>query len=206
MPTQEELLARLDVSRETRERLQIFHDLVVKWTGRINLISKSSIPDLWPRHILDSVQVFRAGDAVDHWVDIGSGGGFPGLVVAICARVDWPDTRFTLIESDQRKAAFLRTAVRELGLSVTVLDQRIESAPPQAADILSARALSDLAQLLVFVDRHLKPEGVALFQKGASWRKEVDAAKRTWSFRYRAITSLTDEDAVILRIEGIAHG
>lgn len=198
-------MSTLDVSRETCTRLEHFASLVKKWTPRINLIAKSTAEDLWTRHIRDSLQVFDAAPVSNHWVDIGSGGGFPGLVVAIAAKEHAPDTQFTLIESDQRKCAFLRTAIRELGLNATVIARRIEDADPQSADVLSARALADLSVLLGFAERHLAETGTALFQKGANWQKEVDKAQQVWTFRYEAIKSQTSDAAVILKIEGVSR-
>ena len=195
----------LDVSRETQDRLRAFEALVLKWTPKINLVSKNDQAHIWDRHIADSLQVAAQGGPVDHWVDLGSGGGFPALVVGIYAKEAWPRTSFTLIESDQRKSAFLRTAIRELGLNAKVLSERIETAAPQNADILSARALADLTTLLDFSDRHLRKDGVALFQKGASWQKEVDAARKSWSFDCEAIKSHTHDAAVILKIEGVSR-
>lgn len=194
-----------NVSRETEQRLQSFQDLVLKWTPKINLISKKDQSDVWQRHIVDSLQVADCGWACDHWVDIGSGGGFPALVIAIFAKEKWPDTAFTLIESDQRKCAFLRSAIRELRLNATVISKRIEEADPQAADILSARALADLSSLLSYADRHLSSSGTALFQKGASWQKEVADARKSWNFQCEAVKSRTHDDAVILKIEGVSR-
>ncbi|MCL6283490.1 16S rRNA (guanine(527)-N(7))-methyltransferase RsmG [Ruegeria sp. 2012CJ41-6] len=198
-------LSGFDVSRETIERLTIFAELVKKWNPRINLVSRNSLETLWDRHFVDSLQVLQCADLGNHWVDIGSGGGFPGLVTAIAAMDNHADHRFTLIESDQRKCAFLRTVVRETGCNVKVLTERIESVDPQQADILSARALTDLDVLFSFCDRHLKPNGLALFPKGVSWKKEVDNAAKQWNFTADAITSLTEPNAVILKIRGIAR-
>lgn len=182
-----------DVSRETMERLEIYADLVRKWTSKINLISRSSADDLWQRHILDSLQVTRClTQPTGHWVDLGSGGGFPGVVVAIVAASEWPELRVTLVESDQRKCAFLRTALRETGVGGKVIAGRIESVPPQEADVLSARALSDLSALLGFAERHLKPTGIALFPKGVTWEKELSDAWSDWRFRHESITSSTN--------------
>ena len=195
----------LSVSRETFERLEILSELLVKWNRRINLVSNQTIPHLWERHIADSAQIL--GQVTDtrnaHWVDIGSGGGFPGLVVAAAAP-DWcGDLRLSLIESDIRKCSFLRSALREMGVSGQVICERIESAPQQNADVLSARALSDLTKLLEFSELHLKPGGTAIFPKGVNWKKEVTAAEESWSFSYEAITSKTQEGAVILKIGDI---
>ena len=193
------------VSRETLRRLEVFEQVIRKWNPKINLVSKSSLEQLWTRHVADSIQVFRCTEAPDHWVDIGSGGGFPGLIVAILAAEEAPQMRVTLIESDQRKSAFLRTAARETGANCQVIAKRIEAVEPQQADILSARALADLDTLLGFAERHLKPEGVALFPKGATWEKECAAARQRWNFNAEPITSKTDPDAVILKIEGVSR-
>lgn len=196
--------AGLDVSRETMERLKIFDATLQKWNPRINLVSRSTLPDLWNRHILDSIQVFEAiQQPTGHWVDIGSGGGMPGVIVAICAAEKAPALRVTLIESDQRKSAFLRTAARECGVSVNVISERIETAEPQSADVLSARALADLSQLCEFSERHLKKEGLCIFPKGGNWKKEVDNASQQWRFEWEAITSLTEPQAVILKMKGV---
>jgi len=197
--------ANLNVSRETLARLEIFAALLEKWNPRINLVSRNSLPDLWTRHIADSVQVFRCVTPHGHWLDIGSGGGFPGIIIAILAVESAPGLRVTLIESDQRKSAFLRTAARETGANCQVIAKRIEAVEPQQADILSARALADLDTLLGFAERHLKPEGVALFPKGATWEKECAAARQRWNFNAEPITSKTDPDAVILKIEGVSR-
>ncbi|UWS79596.1 16S rRNA (guanine(527)-N(7))-methyltransferase RsmG [Phaeobacter sp. G2] len=200
------LLDQLNVSRETIERLEKFEEVLLKWNPRINLVSKSSLTDLWQRHIVDSVQVFTCvEDAGQSWVDIGSGGGFPGIVVAIMAAERSPKTKVTLIESDQRKSAFLRTAARECGVSISVLTERIEQAVQQNADILSARAVADLDALLEFSQRHLAVDGTAVFPKGVNWKKEVDKAAQRWRFDVEPITSLTETEAVILKIKGVAR-
>ncbi|KUJ77399.1 16S rRNA (guanine(527)-N(7))-methyltransferase RsmG [Ruegeria profundi] len=196
----------LDVSRETFERLETYVRLVQHWNPKINLVSRNSLTSIWERHILDSVQVYRLAAQFETWVDIGSGGGFPGMVCAIMAIEDAPGAQFTLIESDQRKAAFLRSVARECGVKCAVISKRIEIVDPMSADILSARALSDLGRLLSFCDRHLGKSGTALLPKGASWKKEVEDARKEWKFTYEPITSLTEPQAVILRIKGVSRG
>lgn len=199
------LLKQLDVSRETIDRLKCYECVLTKWNPKINLVSRASLQDIWTRHIIDSVQVFRCSGPVKHWVDIGSGGGLPGLIVALMAADEAPDMKVTLIESDQRKSAFLRNAARECGASIEVISKRIEQAEPQNADVLSARALADLSVLLEFSERHLSSEGVALFPKGVNWKKEVDNARQRWRFDLEPITSLTEPDAVVLRIKGVVR-
>lgn len=195
----------LDVSRETMLRLEVFQELLVKWTARINLVSRSSLNDLWLRHIADSVQVFQAAPAGIKWVDLGSGGGFPGLIVAILAKEQRPDLKVTLIESDQRKSAFLRTVARETEISCTVISERIEKVENQAADIISARALADLTDLLALSERHLVKGGTLLFPKGVTWQKELKSAQTQWRFEVEVIESQTMPGAAILKIEGASR-
>lgn len=195
----------LDVSRETEERLRSLESLLRKWNPAINLVSKGSLDSAWTRHILDSAQIYRFGHKSGHWVDLGSGGGFPGLVVAILASGSDAPMRVTLIESDQRKATFLRQAASELSITVEVIVQRIETAPPQAADTISARALSALPMLLGFAHRHMKAEGVALFPKGATWQQEVESARKDWQFNIEAHPSATDPEGAILAVKAISH-
>ncbi|WP_170525535.1 16S rRNA (guanine(527)-N(7))-methyltransferase RsmG [Ruegeria arenilitoris] len=196
----------LNVSRETFEKLSIFVNLLQKWNPKINLVSRSTLPEVWSRHIKDSIQVFHLVEPKNHWVDLGSGGGFPGLVCAILASETSPETEFTLVESDQRKSAFLRTVIRETKANCSVISKRIEVVDPLGADVLSARALADLTTLLSFCDRHLKEDGVAVFPKGATWKKEIDAAQREWNFTTETANSLTDPQAVILKIKGVSRG
>lgn len=194
----------IDVSRETRDRLETYEALLKKWNPAINLVSKSTIEDAWTRHFVDSAQIFDlTPEDTRHWVDIGSGGGFPGLVVAIMAAEARPEMSTTLIESDLRKATFLRTVIRETGISAKVLSERIEKAPPQQADVLSARALASLTDLLGFAERHLSPKGLTVFPKGKSAVDEINAALETWSFELQKEVSRTDSDAVILLIRDI---
>ncbi|WP_339761844.1 16S rRNA (guanine(527)-N(7))-methyltransferase RsmG [uncultured Sulfitobacter sp.] len=194
-----------DVSRETFDQLTQFAQLVERWTAKINLISKPSVPHIWERHINDSVQLYRHAPQVNNWVDLGSGGGFPAIVLAILAKQDGCDTKFTLVESDQRKCVFLRTAIRELGLSGEVINKRIEQIPGLEADILSARALSDLSTLLGYADLHLRKDGIALFPKGENWKTEDADAKALWHYTCEPIPSLTNPSAAVLRIKDISH-
>ncbi|MES0825540.1 16S rRNA (guanine(527)-N(7))-methyltransferase RsmG [Ruegeria sp. SCP11] len=201
-----EILSGLGVSRETLGRLETYVSLVQRWNPKINLVSRRSLEDIWSRHILDSVQVYRCVDGFQNWVDLGSGGGFPGMVCAIMAVEEAPDAQFTFVESDQRKSAFLRNVARECGARCTVISRRIEEVDPLNADILSARALAELRILLSFCDRHLSEQGTALLPKGANWKKELEGAREEWNFDCEPITSLTEPQAVILRIKGVSRG
>lgn len=194
--------AALDVSRETLDRLEIYVELLLKWSPRINLIAKSTMPEVWDRHIADSLQLLditrgRSG----HYADLGSGGGLPGLVVAIAhAEFDMDLNRITLVESDRRKATFLRTVLRETGVQASVIPERIEAIDPLGADILSARALASLDHLMGFCDRHLAKSGIAVFPKGINWQSELTEAQKTFSFSCEAHRSKTQEGAVILEL------
>lgn len=199
-------LADLDVSRETLQRLEIYAALVRKWNPVINLVARSTLDHLWPRHFADSAQLYRlAGQASGRWADLGSGGGFPGLVIAILAQGEGRDLQVTLVESDQRKAAFLMAAARETEVRVEVLSRRIEGLPPLGAQILSARALAPLDKLLDHAARHMHPDGMALFPKGQAHPAEIRQALEMWRFLYETIPSLTDEAAVVLKIRNITR-
>ena len=197
-------LGGLTVSRETFARLEHFASLTAKWTPKINLIAKGTVNEIWERHIVDSAQIYSyTPESFAKWADLGSGGGFPGIVVAAIAKEKQPDARFVLIESDQRKCAFLRTAARELDLPVTVIASRIENSPPQAADVVSARALASLTMLLPLIRRHLHPEGRALVHKGRQAPQEIAEARAQWSFELEDHPSITDPDARLLDIRRI---
>lgn len=199
-------LLDLNVSRETSERLETYAALLVKWNPAINLVSKSSLAEVRSRHFADSAQLFAlCPPEARHWADLGSGGGFPGLVIAIIAAELAPDLSVTLVESDARKSAFLATVARETGVAATVRSERIEALSPLAADVLSARALAPLPQLLGFTERHLAAAGRALFPKGATYQAEVDESLADWRFDLQKHASKTDPRAVILAIEGVSR-
>ena len=198
----EAFAAQNNVSRETIERLEIFHTLLLKWNKKINLVAPNTLENAWSRHFLDSAQLFRFAPPAGHWADIGSGGGFPGAVVGIMA-ADVAELRVTLVESDRRKCAFLRTVARETEAKFTVLTSRIEQTPQLNADVLSARALTSLTSLLEFAKIHLSPNGFALFLKGKKAKQEISEALEQWSFGCETLQSETDSEAVVLKIGGV---
>jgi len=200
--TEQDLFAsQHDVSRETIERLQIYENLLKKWTGRINLVAKSTLPDVWSRHFSDSAQVF---DAIPKGAltlcDFGSGGGFPGLVIAALAREKLPNLRVSLIESDVRKASFLVTAAREMGLHPFIHAMRVEALPVQNADVVTARALAPLSDLLTMAELHLRKDGSALFLKGERHQDELDTASVIWDFKVSKQRSMTNDASALLMI------
>lgn len=195
-----------DVSRETFDRLVHYESLLHKWNPVINLVSKSSVPHIWLRHFSDSAQIYQLRPSKPcHWVDLGSGGGFPALVLSIIALELNPVDRFTLVESDVRKVAFLQTVIRELGLNASVIAQRIEKIQPLKADVLTARALTSLSQLLDYACNHLRSDGIALFLKGESYKSEITHALGLWNFEVDEITSKTNPAAAMLKIGGISR-
>lgn len=202
----QDMIGGVNVSRETIQALEHFAALVLKWTPRINLISAASAGEIWDRHIVDSVQIYRhAPQVIEKWLDIGSGGGFPGIVAAILGQQYHPKARFFLIESDQRKATFLRSAIRELDLNATVAAGRIESLPSCNADVISARALGALPTLLPLIARHITPAGLALLHKGRQAADEIALARRDWRFDLEDRPSITDPEGRLLLIKRISR-
>lgn len=190
-----------DVSRETLHKLTAFQDLLVKWTSKINLVAKSTVAEAADRHIWDSAQTYLP--ATGTWVDMGSGGGLPGVVIAILAQGCGHPTNVVLIESDKRKATFLRACARDLQLPMAVIAQRVEQASAQNADFISARALADLDTLLALAQPHLAENGTCVFMKGAQWKSEILNARKNWRFDCDATPSKTNPKAAILRIRDI---
>jgi len=195
----EAVLQQLNVSRETAVRLTAFAGVFTRWAPRINLVSRASVAQVWTRHIADSAQILdHAPDNAEEWLDLGSGAGFPGLVCAILAAERRPSLRVSLVESDQRKCSFLRTAAQETRTPVTIHACRIETLPPQGADIVSARALAPLAGLFRLARPHTKKGTVLLLPKGARHADEIAEARARWRFTVDARPSITDPLARIL--------
>lgn len=193
------------VSRETIERLKTFESLLQHWSKTINLVAPSTLGEIWPRHFADSAQILRFAPAnCKTWIDLGCGAGFPGLVVAIML-AETPDstpTRVTLVESDSRKAAFLREVAREVAVPVDILPLRAEAAATQAnlkrAGVVSARALAPMPRLLALAAPFFGPETVGVFLKGREVSRELQAAEREWVFESELVASLTDPEAQVV--------
>lgn len=191
----------MNVSRETQEKLELYHGLLKKWNPRINLVSPTTLSDAWERHFLDSLQVFSlAPSNLESWADFGSGGGFPGAVVGIALHDKSPSSKVTLVESDQRKATFLRTVSRETKVPMTIVSERVEHIETLKSDVISARALAPLDALLEMTALHLREGGTALFQKGENWREEIATAEKRWHFSWHPHKSVTNPNAVVLEI------
>ena len=198
----ESFASAFDVSRETMERFEVFERLLLKWNPAINLVSRTTLDEIWHRHFADSAQLYQHVDEnCTSWLDFGSGAGFPGLVVAVLAKEKQPDLAVALVESDHRKAAFLLTVANALGLNVAVKTERIEAVAHQNADVISARAVASLDQLLTWAQPHAHKSTVLLFPKGNSYESELTAARKHWHIEAKVIPSVTDSSSVILRIE-----
>lgn len=213
----EAFLREADVSRETLDHLIVYKELLEKWQRRINLVGPATLPDVWNRHFLDSAQLFpliqaslkgRRGPCA--LIDLGSGAGFPGLVLALVARGAGQPLQAHLIESDRRKAAFLAEVCRATGLAraVTIHAERIEKLPLERlprADIVTARALAPLYDLLDYAAPLLAPHGVGLFLKGAKAGDELTQAAKHWTMRVDRFPSRTDPSGTILRVAALTR-
>jgi 16S rRNA (guanine527-N7)-methyltransferase len=178
-----------------------YEALLRQWSPRINLVAKSTLDHVWTRHFADSAQLVALAPApVRIWLDFGSGAGFPGLVAAILLRERAEPCRFVLVESDARKCAFLRRVAQELGLDVDVRTTRAEALDPFAADVISARALAPLSQLLALAEPFCRTQTVCLFPKGRTVESELTEARRHWHIDAELLVSVTDPDARIVRI------
>ena len=196
----------LGVSRETVERLRHFAALFQKWAGTINLVAPSTIGDLWDRHIKDSLQIQALSPTPAIWADLGSGGGFPGIVTAICL-VERNAGWVHLVESNNKKAAFLRTVLQETGARGTVHAVRIEKAPDiiQECNRVSARALADLDQLFGYIEPWAirNAELKAYLHKGRDYRRELELSHRRWNLDLVIHQSTIEADSVILEVGGL---
>lgn len=197
------MLAR-DVSRETQADLDIYADLLRKWQRSINLVGPDTLSNLWERHFVDSLQLIDAMPQARHIVDLGSGAGFPGLVIAIALK-QVANARVLLVESNGKKAAFLRAVVQATGAPAQILCDRLERVLPglDTPDVVTARALAPLTQLLEWTAPLLKSGATGLFPKGRGLDQELMDAARYWEIDYEVIPSLVDRQSSILKIRTV---
>jgi 16S rRNA (guanine527-N7)-methyltransferase len=196
--------AAFGVSHETSEKLDLYARLLREWQGVVNLVSPSSLPDLWIRHMADSAQLLKyAPPEAETWVDIGSGGGFPGLVVAILL-ANQKECVVHLVESNGRKCAFLSEVARRTGAPARIHNARIadlvESRAVPSADVVSARALAPLAALLELAQPLFGDASAGLFLKGREAASEIAAARKFWAFESKCHPSVTDPEGIVLEI------
>ena len=188
------------VSRETLERLKLYAELLVKWNGTINLVSDKSLEDLWRRHMLDSAQLFdllppEPPDRARTLVDLGSGAGFPGMVMSILGAGE-----VHLIESDQRKIQFLREVARNVEADAHIHGVRIENLRSIQADVVTARGLASVDELIGYAAAFLRPDGYALFLKGRRVQEELTEAEKQWKIKATRIPSRSDPSGTILQV------
>jgi 16S rRNA (guanine527-N7)-methyltransferase len=189
------------VSRETLARLEVYAELLIRWSGRINLVGRDTLADLWRRHMLDSAQLLPLiPEGAEGLIDLGSGAGFPGLVLAILG------TRgVELIEADSRKAAFLREAARITETNPTIRPCRIAAVPPHPVDVVSARALAPLDRLLDLAWPFIGAATICLFPKGENVGQELTLARKGWTMTVSMHHSIADPRGVVLRLDGIVR-
>lgn len=194
----------LNVSRETQEKLELLERELRRWQGIKNLVGPATLDHIWDRHIVDSLQLLKLVPEARTWVDLGSGAGFPGLVLAIAGQER--GLKVHLVESNSRKCSFLRHVARLTGSSATVHAARLETVIPNfigKADVVSARALASLTQLLEWTEPMLKTGTIGLFPKGRDAESELTEARKRWTFKADILPSRTDSEARILRITSI---
>lgn len=191
----------LDVPRETQEKLDCYVQLLIKWQARINLISSKTLPEIWHRHILDSAQLVSYLPKTPSVIlDMGSGAGLPGVILAILTR-----HQLHLVESDSRKIAFMRTALRETCASAILHEQRMEAVPALRPDIITARALAPLSQLITLASAQHHEKIEYLFLKGREAKQELTALPACPKMEAECLPSMTDSQASIIRLKPISY-
>lgn len=191
------LQRQFGISHEILEKLSLYHQLLLKWQNSINLVGRSTISDSWNRHFVDSIQLLPH-IAPGIVVDIGSGAGFPGMVLAVCGVGN-----IHLIESDTKKATFLNEVARVTQTSVTIHHNRIENCTVDNVSVVLSRALADVKTLLQLSGPFISHETKCLFHKGKNWSNELEDAKEFYSFHHEIIPSVTDPEGVILKLSSI---
>lgn len=194
------------VSRETFDRLCDFEAMFRHWSARINLAAPSTLSQLWERHILDSAQLIRLAPHANHWLDIGSGGGFPGAIVALLLR-EREEAHIDLVESNRKKAAFLQTVLAKLEAPATIHANRIEDCYDRvpAPEIITARALAPLSRLIPLAEPWMVEGARAFFHKGRDYRREIEESRDVWQFNLVEHKTLFDGEGVILEIWNPRH-
>lgn len=200
--TAEAFRQQTDVSRETFEKLEMYAALLVKWQKAINLVGKSTLPDLWRRHMLDSFQLLSFVPAKKDlsWLDLGSGAGFPALVVAICGVGN-----MHVVESDGRKCSFMREVARQTDTRLTIHNCRIEKLAPVPMDVISARALASLSELLEYAEPFATEKTQFLFLKGQDVDEELTKATKCWNMSLDRHQSLSNEKGCILHLRQLSR-
>jgi 16S rRNA (guanine527-N7)-methyltransferase len=198
----------ISVSRETLSALIDYSDLLTKWQKTVNLVGASTLPEMWRRHFLDSAQlldlVTKPGPV---WLDFGSGAGFPGLVVALLMqdRPEWAGTRVHLVESNGKKASFLQEIIRVTGAPAEVHHTRLEDMDPFPVDVISARAVAPVEDLIIYAMPFLSSQPLLIFPKGRDVDEELTLASKYWNIDLDKYPSKSDPEGVILCIKEVTR-
>lgn len=199
-----DILKTYNVSRETISKLKAYENMVLEWNNKINLVSRSSVENLWNRHILDSLQLIQFIKSTDKkLVDFGSGAGFPAIVIAIMCEQLFPELKVNLVESIGKKITFLKAVKEELNLNINIYHDRIENLKISEIDIISSRALAALPKLLEYAQPFCERNTRLVFPKGENWKEELQVAQQKWLFDFKVVQSLTNTSGQILNISNL---
>ncbi|MBE6451947.1 MAG: 16S rRNA (guanine(527)-N(7))-methyltransferase RsmG [Alphaproteobacteria bacterium] len=195
---------KYNVSRETYLKLKSYQSMLEDWQHKLNLVSKNTIENAWERHFLDSAQLLRfIPDSAKTLVDFGSGAGFPGMVLAIMLNEKTPYLKVTLVESILKKTVYLNAVKEQLGVDVSIVNNRIESIEPLPVDVITSRALTSLSDLLAYSYPFVSKNTVCIFPKGKKYAEELAEAHKHWKFKCDIYSSEQSEEGKILIISNI---
>jgi len=194
----------VNVSYETIHRLSLYEEMIISWNKKFNLVADSTLPQIWTRHFLDSAQLMKFVPLQAHTLaDMGAGAGFPSIVLAVLAKGEGRDLKFYAIESTKKKAEFLKQVGEELNLNISVRAERAESIKDLKTDVITARALIALPDLLGYANRLKKKETTFIFPKGRRFSEELTEARKYWKFDCDIHPSLTDENGRVLIMKNL---
>lgn len=198
-------MTKYNVSRETYDKLTTYVRMLKEWQQKFNLVSNNSLSEVWERHVSDSAQLFKyLPDDIDSVYDLGSGAGFPGLVLAIMAQEQRPDLKFRLIESITKKTVYLNAVKTELKLeNVSIVNERAEKLKFPAAGVITARAMTALENLLTYAERLANRQTLMIFPKGRSYKEELTVVQKKWNFKLSVKKNEVSSDGVILLLENV---
>ncbi len=193
-----------NVSRETFSKLEVYHSSLLEWQNKFNLVSKNSLDDAWNRHFIDSIQLVEyIPDDAKSLIDMGSGAGFPGMVLAILLNERTPYLKVTLVESITKKTLYLNHVKETASVKVEIINGRVEQIKNRKFDVVTSRAMTSLIDLLDYAYPFLNKKGVCVFPKGKSWNEEVNIAKNKWNFNFEVFDSKTSEEGKIILIRNL---
>ena len=199
-----DVIKKYNVSRETIKKLESYQALVKEWNSKFNLISKSTEDNIWERHIIDSLQLIKFITPKDLvLLDLGSGAGFPGVVLAIACQELYPDLKINLVESIGKKTIFLQEINKTLNLNMEIYKERIENLKIGKVDVITSRALASLPKLLEYAKPFCSNRTRLIFLKGEKWAQEQEEARKKWIYKCEVSDSDTSEDGKILRISDL---